>query len=111
MNRDSNVYTFTFATLMVFVVASVLAYTSFSLKDLQNENVRKEKMQNILSTVGIQTDREGAEKLFNTYIVEQLALRNNGTVDADVDADVVDSMLLFRTGNDALLKIIDHLRC
>jgi Na+-transporting NADH:ubiquinone oxidoreductase subunit C len=51
MNRDSNVYTFIFATLMVFVVASVLAYTSFSLKDLQNENVRKEKMQNILSTV------------------------------------------------------------
>ena len=69
MNRDSNVYTFTFATLMVFVVASVLAYTSFSLKDLQNENVRKEKMQNILSTVGIQTDREGAEKLFNQYVV------------------------------------------
>ena len=52
MNRDSNVYTFTFAALMVFVVASVLAFTSFSLKDLQNENVRKEKMQNILSTVG-----------------------------------------------------------
>ena len=45
MNRDSNVYTFTFAALMVFVVASVLAFTSFSLKDLQNENVRKEKMQ------------------------------------------------------------------
>jgi len=86
MNRDSNGYTFGFAAAMVLVVASVLAYTASSLKDLQAENVRKEKMQNILSTIGIDTDREGAEKLFNTYIVEQLALRNDGTVDEAVDA-------------------------
>ena len=60
MNRDSNSYTFIFATLMVLVVASVLAFTSQSLKDLQNDNIRKEKMQNILSTVGIKVDRDGA---------------------------------------------------
>lgn len=86
MNRDSNSYTFGFAAAMVLVVASVLAFTASSLKDLQSENVRKEKMQNILSTIGIETNREGAEKLFNTYIVEQLALRNDGTVDDTVDA-------------------------
>ena len=33
MNRDSNFYTFTFAALMVLVVASVLAFTARSLKD------------------------------------------------------------------------------
>ena len=86
MNRDSNSYTFGFAAAMVLVVASVLAFTASSLKDLQAENVRKEKMQNILSTIGIETDREGAEKLFNDYIVEQLALRNDGSVDETVDA-------------------------
>ena len=86
MNRDSNSYTFGFAAAMVLVVASVLAFTASSLKDLQSENVRKEKMQNILSTIGIQTDREGAEELFNQYIVEQLALKNDGSVDAAVDA-------------------------
>jgi Na+-transporting NADH:ubiquinone oxidoreductase subunit C len=85
MNRDSNIYTFLFATLMVFVVASLLAYTSYSLKDLQNENVRKEKMQNILSTVGIQTDRDGAEKLFNQYITEQLAVKSDGSIDNSVN--------------------------
>lgn len=85
MNRDSNVYTFTFAALMVFVVASVLAFTSFSLKDLQNENVRKEKMQNILSTVGIITDRDGAEVLFNKYIEEKYALKNDGSINSSVD--------------------------
>ena len=86
MNRDSNSYTFGFAAAMVLVVASVLAFTASSLKDLQSENVRKEKMQNILSTIGIETDREGAEKLFNSYIIEELALRNDGSVDKSVDA-------------------------
>ena len=86
MNRDSNGYTFGFAAAMVLVVASVLAFTASSFKDLQAENVRKEKMQNILSTIGIETDREGAEKLFNNYVTAQLALRNDGTVDETVDA-------------------------
>ena len=85
MNRDSNLYTFLFATIMVFVVATVLAFTSQSLKDLQSENVRKEKMQNILSTVGITTDRDGAEELFNKYIEDQLAIQNDGSIDASVD--------------------------
>ena len=86
MNRDSNGYTFGFAAAMVLVVASVLAFTASSLKDLQGENVRKEKMQNILSTIGIETDRDGAEVLFNQYITEQLALKNDGSVDDQVNA-------------------------
>ena len=85
MNRDSNSYTFGFAAAMVVVVASVLAFTASSLKDLQQENVRKEKMQNILATIGIEIDRDGAEVLFNKYITSQLALRNDGTVDESVD--------------------------
>ena len=85
MNRDSNAYTFGFAAAMVVVVASVLAFTASSLKDFQQENVRKEKMQNILATIGIEIDRDGAEVLFNKYITSQLALRNDGTVDESVD--------------------------
>lgn len=85
MNRDSNAYTFGFAAAMVVVVASVLAFTASSLKDLQQENVRKEKMQNILATIGIEINRDGAEVLFNKYITSQLALRNDGTVDESVD--------------------------
>ena len=85
MNRDSNAYTFGFAAAMVVVVASVLAFTASSLKDLQQENVRKEKMQNVLATIGIEIDRDGAEVLFNKHITSQLALRNDGTVDESVD--------------------------
>jgi len=86
MNRDSNLYTFLFATIMVLVVASALAFTASSLKDLQAENVRKEKMQNILSTIGIQTDREKAGTLYQEYIQNEIALTSDGSVDSSVDA-------------------------
>tara|TARA_B100000767_G_scaffold190787_1_gene178071 strand:+ start:1592 stop:2386 length:795 start_codon:yes stop_codon:yes gene_type:complete len=86
MNRDSNSYTFLFAAIMVFVVASSLAFTATSLKSKQDENVRKEQMQNILSTIGIQTDRDGAEKLYNEYVTQQLALTLEGIPDDEVNA-------------------------
>lgn len=71
---------------MVLVVASALAFTASSLKDLQASNVRKEKMQNILATIGIETDREQAETLYNKYIVEELSLVTGGKIDLDSDA-------------------------
>ena len=86
MNRDSNSYTFIFSTAMVFVVASTLAFTASSLKSLQAENVRKEKMQNILSTIGIKTDREQAQNLYQKHINRTLALDYLGNVDENVDA-------------------------
>ena len=86
MNRDSNAYTFLFAAVMVMVVASSLAFTATALKDKQNENVRKEKMQNILSTIGIQTDRDQAEELYNQYIIQELALVADGSNDENVQA-------------------------
>ena len=64
MNRDSNKHTYIFAILMVVSVAFVLSFTSESLKDLQNSNVKKEKMQNILSSVGINVSRDESEDLY-----------------------------------------------
>ena len=86
MNRDSNVYTFLFATIMVLVVASALAFTASALKDLQNANVRKEKMQNILATIGVTTDRDQAEALYQKYITSELSLTEEGSIDTEVNA-------------------------
>ena len=46
MNRDSNIYTFLFVGIMVIGIASILAFTSQTLKPMQKENVKNEKMQN-----------------------------------------------------------------
>ncbi len=87
---NTNGYTFMFAIIMVVVVASVLAFTATTLQPIQNENVRQEKMQNILATVGIETERSEAEELYNEYITETIALKEDGSVDKKVDAFEVD---------------------
>ena len=87
MDRNSNAYTFIFAVIMVTVIAGLLAFTATSLKPLQETNVKAEKMQNILGTIGVSgVSREDAEMSFNKYVKKQLALKQDGTVDTDSDA-------------------------
>uniref|UniRef100_UPI0040494A09 NADH:ubiquinone reductase (Na(+)-transporting) subunit C n=1 Tax=Flavobacterium sp. TaxID=239 RepID=UPI0040494A09 len=89
MNRDSNGYTFLFATIMVVAVASILAFLATFLKPMQDENMKNEKMQNILSTIGVTgISREEAQSKFNEFITaqNQIALKADGTVDEQVKA-------------------------
>ena len=74
MNRDSNIYTFLFVGIMVIGIASILAFTSQTLKPMQKENVKNEKMQNILSTVGVNVSRDEAKDLYSKYITQEIAL-------------------------------------
>ena len=100
MNRDSNRHTYIFAAIMVISVASVLSFTSESLKDLQNANIKKEKMQSILSTVGINVSRDESEQLYNEYISEELSLRSDGSVDNEVNAFNINLALEVKKDND-----------
>lgn len=86
MNTNSNTYTFIFAIIMVTVVAGLLAFTAMSLKPMQMENVRNEKMQSILSSFGVDESRDEAADFFDTYIKKQLALKEDGSVDENVNA-------------------------
>lgn len=85
---------------MVISVASVLSFTSESLKDLQNANIKKEKMQSILSTVGINVSRDESEQLYNEYISEELSLRSDGSVDNEVNAFNINLALEVKKDND-----------
>src|SRR5690606_30362592 len=73
-------YTLIFAVIMVVVVASALAIAATSLQPLQAQNIKIEKMQDILSTIEISTTKEEAEEIYNQYITEVLALDSNGEV-------------------------------
>jgi Na+-transporting NADH:ubiquinone oxidoreductase subunit C len=57
---------------------------------LQAENVRNEKMQNILSTIGENVDRNEAQTQFDKYVKQSLALKIDGSVDEDVNAFALD---------------------
>ena len=90
MDRNSNAYTFLFVVLLIAVVASALALTATALRPEQAENVKNEKMQNILGTVGIEVARDSAQIPFDKYIVERIALDSKGQERNDVDAFTVD---------------------
>ena len=85
MNRDSNFYTFLFVGIMIVGIASILAFTSQTLKPMQDENVKNEKMQNILSTVGINVSRDEAEESYNRFITQELALKMDGSINENIN--------------------------
>ena len=95
INRDSNVYTIVFATVMVVVVGGLLAFVSLSLKPLQQANVKNEKMQNILQAIGLEElntlTREESGAKFNTFITRRITISYNGEILSDkTSADVID---------------------
>jgi Na+-transporting NADH:ubiquinone oxidoreductase subunit C len=90
MDRNSNIYTFIFAIVLVVVVAAMLAFTATTLKPIQENNVRNEKMQNILTTLSITAEKNAVDATFNTYIKQQLALKADGSVDETVNAFNID---------------------
>ena len=49
MNTNSNLYTVIYSTVLVVVVAAVLAFAAMSLKPRQDENVKIETITKVLS--------------------------------------------------------------
>jgi len=78
MDKNSRPFTFLFAIIMVVVVAVLLALAAIILGPYQAQNIKLEKMQNILFSIGIKAEAQEAEKLFNQYIKEQIVLNNKG---------------------------------
>ena len=78
IDTNSNIYTFIYASVMVIIVAAVLAFTAIKLQPLQEKNIKVEKMQNILKSIGIDATTKNAEGLFNKYITKQIVVNFKG---------------------------------
>ena len=91
MNRDSNVYTVVYASVMVVLVAVVLAFTSQSLRSFQQKNEENDKRQQILRSINVAVSANEAEAKYNELIKEAFLVNENGQkVDGDAfAADVV----------------------
>lgn len=80
MDVNKNSYIFGFSAVLVIVVAAILSFASESLKPMQAENVRIEKMQNILASVGMESTPKNAKEKFDQYIIGQQLLDYQGNV-------------------------------
>jgi Na+-transporting NADH:ubiquinone oxidoreductase subunit C len=78
MNRESNGYTFLFATIMVVLVASALAFAATALKPDQDANIKKEKMQYILKSFGVNVERDASEVAYKKHIISEAVFDESG---------------------------------
>lgn len=76
----TNRYIFIYASVMVIIVAAVLSSASSFLKPFQEQNVRTEKIMNILSSVDISTEKANADATYEEYIVEEYTIDKEGEV-------------------------------
>lgn len=90
INKQSNVYTIVYITVLVIVVGAALAFTSMSLKDRQNENAQADKKSQILQSVHIPTTRATVIADFEKYITKQLVVNSKGEEISGVEAFGID---------------------
>jgi len=80
MNTNSNTYTIIYASVMVVIVAFVLAFTSAALKPAQTKNVELDKMKQILAALNVDTKGQDAEELYKKYVKSDEILNANGEI-------------------------------
>jgi Na+-transporting NADH:ubiquinone oxidoreductase subunit C len=82
MNTNSNSYTIIYASVIVIVVAFVLAFTSSVLRDRQTKNIELDKMKQILSALNVPIQGD-AEALYQRHIKADQILDHTGAVKAE----------------------------
>ncbi len=91
MDKQGNLYTFLYASVMVIVVAAALALVSTGLKDKQDKNIEIAKKMDILKSVGVISNASEAEDLYKKYIGDNTKVIGiDGKEIQGVDAFTVD---------------------
>jgi len=78
MDKNSNSYIFIYASVMVVLVAVVLTSANLALKPLQEKNIENEKMINLLSSIGVESNAKTASDLYGKYLVKEVILDKEG---------------------------------
>ena len=90
MNTNSNTYTIIYASVMVIIVAFLLAFVSDVLKDKQTENVELDKKKQILTSLNVNYEGEDAAALYDKYIQQELIINYAGEVVEETGAFYLD---------------------
>ncbi|GAB1415184.1 Na(+)-translocating NADH-quinone reductase subunit C [Paludibacter sp.] len=78
MNTNSNNYTIIFATVMVVIVALLLAFVSGVLSDKQTENIELDKKKQILASLNINAQNQDINALYSKHITKQIVIDYKG---------------------------------
>ena len=78
MNKQGNTYTLIYIAVLVCIVGAVLAWVSLALKPQQQENIRIDKMQQMLNSIRITSNKENAFELYDKYITDSYIINSKG---------------------------------
>ena len=119
--KFTNRYIIIYAAVLVAVVAVVLAVTSEALRSCKEANVRNEKMQSMLSAIGVKCELNEANELYNKYFISETAIDQNGEMsqeyrpgdgktvtDRPFDIDVKEQQALAKEGKDYRLPLFRY---
>ena len=79
MNTNSNGYTIAYASIMVVIVAFLLAFVSSALKETQNKNVEMDTKKQILAAIHV-TGVKNVDEAFAKYDVKDMLMEADGSL-------------------------------
>lgn len=79
MNTNSNTYTIIYASVMVVIVAFLLAFVSSALKSKQDKNIELDTKKQILSALNVR-DIKDADAEYNKIIKADMLLNQDGSL-------------------------------
>ena len=84
MNTNSNSYTIIYASVMVVIVAFLLAFVSSSLKATQDKNVQLDTKKQILAALNVK-NVEDADAEYQKYVKGDMLMNVDGTLAENTD--------------------------
>ena len=84
MNTNSNSYTIIYASVMVVIVAFLLAFVSSSLRETQNKNVQLDTKKQILAALNVK-NVEDADAEYQKYVKGDMLMNVDGTLAENTD--------------------------
>lgn len=96
MNKQGNAYTFIYASVMVILVAAVLAFLAQALKPMQDKNEMVAKKIAILGSINIDAKANNAEEIYAKIIGESSYIVDFNGTKAEGEAFNVDMAIEVR---------------
>ena len=93
MNTNGNLYTIIYTSVIVILVAALLAFVSQSLKAKQEANEKADIMSQMMTADGIGT-KASFQEMGNAAVLEKYAAVRGSGIDIDSQIDPIS-----RTGN------------
>lgn len=108
LDKNSNTYIIIYIVILVVIVGAALAFTSMSLRPLQQANADADKMRQILASVHISSPKDEIIPTYEKVIIDQFVVDSDGNrVDGEVAFSVNVANEVKKPSDERLLPVYE----